>query len=69
MAAVLPTSAKRTKKCRFCRAKAFIRNNNAADRLQLPGLLSKNKKMNEMWVIPKSAVFVFHFTAVEFCNY
>ena len=33
MAAVLPTSAKRTKKGRFCRVKAFIRNNNAADRL------------------------------------
>ena len=31
MAAVLPTSAKRTNKGRFCRAKAFIRNNNAAD--------------------------------------
>ena len=33
MAAVLPTSAKRTNKGRFCRAKAFIRNNNAEDRL------------------------------------
>ena len=33
MAAVLPASAKRIKKGRFCRAKAFIRNNNAADRL------------------------------------
>ena len=33
MAAVLPTSAKRTNKGRFCRAKAFIRNNNAPDRL------------------------------------
>ena len=33
MAAVLPTSAKVTKKGRFCRAKAFIRTNNAADRL------------------------------------
>ena len=33
MAAVLPTSAKRTNKGRFCRAKAFIRNNNAADGL------------------------------------
>ena len=33
MAAVLPASAKRTNKGRFCRAKAFIRNNNAADRL------------------------------------
>ena len=34
MAKVLPTSAKRTNKGRFCRAKAFIRNNNAADRLK-----------------------------------
>ena len=33
MAAVPPTSAKRTNKGRFCRAKAFIRNNNAGDRL------------------------------------
>ena len=33
MAAVLPTSTKRTNKGRFCRAKAFIRNNNATDRL------------------------------------
>ena len=33
MATVLSTSAKRTNKGRFCRAKAFIRNNNAADRL------------------------------------
>ena len=33
MAAVLPTSAKGTKRGRFCRAKAFIRTNNAADRL------------------------------------
>ena len=32
MAAVLPTSAKRTNKGRFCRAKAFICNNNATDR-------------------------------------
>ena len=33
MAAVLPASTKRTNKGRFSRAKAFIRNNNAADRL------------------------------------
>ena len=33
MAAVLPTSAKRTNKRLFCRAKAFIRNNNAPDQL------------------------------------
>ena len=34
MAAVLPTIAKRRKKGRLCGAKAFIRNNNAADRLK-----------------------------------
>ena len=33
MAAVLPASVKRTDKGRFCRAKAFIRNKNAANRL------------------------------------
>ena len=33
MAAILPTSVKTTNKGRFCRAKAFIRNNNTADRL------------------------------------
>ena len=33
MGAVLPTSAKRTKKGRFCRVKAFIRPNDDADRL------------------------------------
>ena len=33
MGAVLPTSAKRTNKGSFCRAKASIRNNNAGDQL------------------------------------
>ena len=33
MAAVLATSEKTTNNGRFCKAKAFIRNNNAADRL------------------------------------
>ena len=32
MTVVLPTGAKRTKKGRFCRAKAFIRNNNAIEK-------------------------------------
>ena len=36
MAAILPTSAKRTSNGLFCKAKAFIRNNNAADRLTAP---------------------------------
>ena len=35
---------------------------------QLPGLLSKNKKMKEMSVIPKFVV-IFRFAAVEFWNY
>ncbi|PFX14023.1 hypothetical protein AWC38_SpisGene21851 [Stylophora pistillata] len=34
MAAVLPASARRTNNGRFCRAKAFIRNDNAANRLK-----------------------------------
>ena len=33
MTAILPASAKRTDKGRFCRAQAFIRNTNAEDRL------------------------------------
>ena len=68
MAAVLPTSAKRTKKDRICRAKAFIRTNNAADRLTASWFAIENKKMTEMCVIPKSAV-VFHFAVVELWNY
>ena len=33
MAAVLPARARRSNKGRFCRAEAFIRNKNAANRL------------------------------------
>ena len=69
MAAVLPTSAKRINKGPFCRAKAFIRNINAADRLTASWFaIEKQEKMKEMYVIPKSAV-VFHFAAVELWNY
>ena len=46
MAAVLPTSAKRTNKGRFCSAKAFIRNNNATDRLKA-SWLAIEKQENE----------------------
>ena len=46
MAAVLPTIAKRTNKGRFCRAKAFIRTNNAADRLTV-SWFAIEKKENE----------------------
>ena len=48
MAAVLPTCAKRINKGRFCRAKGFILNNNAADRLTASWLpIEKKKKKNE----------------------
>ena len=46
MVAVLHTSAKRTNKGRFCRAKAFIGNNNAADR-QTASRFSNEKQENE----------------------
>ena len=46
MAAVLPTSAKRTNKGRFCRAKAFIRNNNVADR-PTPSWFAIERQENE----------------------
>ena len=46
MAAVLPTSAKRINNGRFCRAKAFIRSNNAADRLRA-SWLAIEKQENE----------------------
>ena len=46
MAAVLPTSAKRTNKGRFCRAKVFIRNSNATDRLKA-SWLAIEKQENE----------------------
>ena len=46
MAALLPTSAKRTNKGRFCRAKAFIRNSNATDRLKA-SWLAVEKQENE----------------------
>ena len=35
---------------------------------QLPGLLSKDKKMKEMFVIPKSAV-ILHLAVIELWNY
>ena len=69
MAAVLPTGAKITKKGRFCRTiKLLFAVIMPQIGLQLPGLLSKNKKMKKLCVIPKSAV-VFHFAAVELWNY
>ena len=64
MAAVLPACVKRTEKSRFCRAKAFIHNKNAANRLTASWSALKNKKMKKVCVIWKSAVD-FHFAAVE----
>ena len=49
MAAVLPTSAKRTNKGRCCRSKAFIRNNNVVDRLTA-SWLAIEKQENEKLV-------------------
>ena len=46
MEAVLPTSAKRINKGRFCRAEDFIRNNNATDRLTA-SWLAIEKQENE----------------------
>ena len=71
MAVVPSARAKRTNKGRFYRAKAFIRNNNAADRHTVawsPIEKQENeKKKKKMCVIPKSAV-AFHFAAVELWN-
>jgi len=53
MAAVLPTSAKRTNKGCFCRAKAFIGNNNAVDRLTA-FWFAIEKQENERYVRPSS---------------
>ena len=44
--AAVPTSKKRTNKDRFCRAKALIRKNNAADRLKASWFaIAKKEKM------------------------
>ena len=62
---VLPARVKRTNKDRFCKAKAFIRNNNAAD-WQTASWFAIEKR--EVCMISKFAV-VFHFAAIEFWNY
>ncbi|CAH3186695.1 unnamed protein product [Porites evermanni] len=49
MAAVLPASAKRTNKGRFCRAKAFIRNNNAAHRLTASWFAIEKQENERNW--------------------
>ena len=58
MVAVLPTSAKRTNKGRFCRAKAFFCNNNAADRLTASWFAIK-KQENEKNVCDPEGCFGF----------
>ena len=76
MAGVLPANAKRTNKGRLCRAKTFIRNNNAGDRLtaswsaiekQETEKKKNTKHKKTLFVMPKSGV-VFHFVAVELWN-
>ena len=62
---VLPASVKRTNKDRFCKAKAFIRNNNAGDRQTASWFAIEKRKV---CMISKFAV-VFHFAAIEFWNY
>ena len=59
---------KEKNKGRFSRAKAFIRNNNAADQPTASWFAIEKQENKEMCVILKSAV-VFHFAAVELWNY
>ena len=68
MAAVLPTSAKRTNKGRFCRAKAIIRNNNAANRLTA-SLFAIEKQENERNVRDPEVRGPEVFATVELWNY
>ena len=68
MAAVLPTSAKRTNKGRFCRAKAFIRNYNALDRL-IASSFAIEKQENERNVRDPEVCSGFSLRAVDLWNY
>ena len=68
MAAALPTSAKRTNKGRFCRAKAFIRHNNAADRLTV-SWFAIEKQENERNVRDPEVRGPEVFATVELWNY
>ena len=65
---VLPTSAKRTDKGCFYRAKAFIRNNNAADRLTASWFAIERQE-NERNVRDPEVCGGFHFAAVELWKY
>ena len=66
--AVLPSSAKRLNKGRFCRPKAFIRNNNPAYRLTA-SWFAIEKQENERNVRDPEVCVVFQFAAVELRNY
>ena len=69
MAGVLPTSAKRTNNGLFCRTKAFIRNNNAADRLTASWFAIEKQEHERNVGDPEVCRVVFHFAAVELWNY
>ena len=68
MAAALPTSAQRTNKGRFCRAKAIIRNNNAANRLTA-SWFAIEKQENERNVRDPEVRGPEVFATVELWNY
>ena len=68
MAAALPTSAKRTNKGRFCRTKAIIRNNNAANRLTA-SWFAIEKQENERNVRDPEVRGPEVFATVELWNY
>ena len=67
MAAVLTTSTKRTKKGHFCRAKAFIRTNNAADRLTA-SWFAIEKQENESNVRDPEVCSGFSLRSRRFCG-
>ena len=69
MAGVLPTSAKRTNNGLFCRTKAFIRNNNAADRLTASWFAIEKQEHERNVGDPEVCRVVFYFAAVELWNY
>ena len=68
MAAILTTSAKTTNKGRFCRAKAFIRNNNAEDRLTA-SWFGIEKQENERNVRDTEVCSGFSLAPVDLWNY
>ena len=69
MAAVFSASAKRTNKGHFRRAKAFIRNNNSADRMTASWFAIEKQEHERNVGDPEVCRVVFHFAAVELWNY